>query len=196
MSVIIDTGCANINSLKFALERLTRDVQVSADPDVIRSAERVFLPGVGSAGFAMAALGQKGLIPIIQALTQPVLGICLGMQLLMAQSSEGPTACLDIILGEVTALESQGRRLPHMGWNTISSESDHPLLRGITADEYFYFVHSFAVGLGAWTLATGQYGTSFTTVLAQKNFLGVQFHPERSGSMGARILKNFLELKL
>lgn len=196
MSVIVDTSCANISSLKFALERISEDVQVSADPAVIQSADHVFLPGVGSAGFAMEALVQKELITTIKGLTQPVLGICLGMQLLMSRSAEGDTACLDIIPGEVAELDAEGLRLPHMGWNTLSDQESHPLFKGISKEEYFYFVHSFGVETGPHTLASCEYGSSFSAAVGYKNFLGVQFHPERSGLKGSQILRNFLELQL
>ena len=195
MNVIIDTGCANISSLKFAVERLTPEVLVSADPDQIRAAERVLLPGVGSAGFAMDALQARGLVPVIRSLTQPVLGICLGMQLLLSHSTEGATDCLDIIPGEVIALDAPGLRLPHMGWNTVHTLSEHPLFEDIPDDEYFYFVHSFGLGIGEDTLAEYQYGNPFSAALARGNFMGVQFHPERSGKMGSRLLKNFLGLR-
>ena len=196
MSVIIDTGCANISSLKFALERLTGSVHVTDKPESILTADRVFLPGVGTANYAMSILEQKGLSQVIQKLTQPVLGICLGMQMLTTSSSEGNTGCLNLIPGEVRGLQAQGLRLPHMGWNTLAEVADHPLFSGIPKDEYFYFVHSYAAGLSQWTIASCEYGNRFSAALAHKNFMGVQFHPERSGQRGSHLLKNFLELRL
>jgi imidazole glycerol-phosphate synthase subunit HisH len=196
VSVIVDTGCANISSLKFALERLTGSVTVTDKPETILAAERVFLPGVGTANYAMGVMEQKGLSQVIQQLTQPLLGICLGMQLLTVSSSEGDTDCLNLIPVQVIGLEAQGLRLPHMGWNTLTQRVDHPLFRGIPQDEYFYFVHSYAAGLSEWTLASSEYGNQFSAALAYKNFMGVQFHPERSGKMGSQVLKNFLELSL
>lgn len=195
MSVIIDTGCANINSLKFALERLGESVQVSADPVVIKSGDHVFLPGVGSAGFAMDAIQKRGLDVVVQSLSQPVLGICLGMQLLLSSSSEGNVQCLGVIKGEIDKLDAGAGRLPHMGWNTLHGMQQHLLLTGITTSEYFYFVHSFAAGLTGSTIAQCQYGSDFTAVVAHQNFMGVQFHPERSGSAGSRVLSNFLEIR-
>jgi imidazole glycerol-phosphate synthase subunit HisH len=189
LSVIIDTGCANISSLKFALERLTGSVHVTDKPES-------FLPGVGTANYAMSILEQKGLSQVIQKLTQPVLGICLGMQMLTTSSSEGNTGCLNLIPGEVRGLQAQGLRLPHMGWNTLAEVADHPLFSGIPKDEYFYFVHSYAAGLSQWTIASCEYGNRFSAALAHKNFMGVQFHPERSGQRGSQLLKNFLELRL
>ncbi len=194
MSIIIDTGCANLTSLKFALERLTNDVLVTDDPAIISSASRVFLPGVGSAGYAMGILEQKGLIPVIQNLTQPLLGICLGMQLLTSGSTEGDVACLDLIPGQVQALQAEGWRLPHMGWNTLTDISDHPLFEDVSQNEYFYFVHSYGAEVSDSTIASCEYGGAFSAALAYKNFWGVQFHPERSGSAGSQILKNFLEI--
>lgn len=195
MSVIIDTGCANLTSLKFAVERLTRNVVISDDPSTISAAEHVFLPGVGSALYAMDVLREKGLIPVIQNLTQPVMGICLGMQMLTSSSSEGSTACLDLIPGETSGLHTQDLRLPHMGWNTLTELVDHPLLHGITSDIYFYFVHSYGVGPSDSSIALCEYGSLFSAAIADKNYMGVQFHPERSSRAGSRILKNFLEIR-
>lgn len=196
MSVIIDTSCANLTSLKFALERLSPEVIISDDPATIMSADRVFLPGVGSAGYAMDVLKQKGLDSVIQQLTQPVLGICLGMQMLTSRSTEGDIACLDLIPGQVSGLESQGLRLPHMGWNTLSALDDHPLFQGITEADYFYFVHSYGAQVTDSTIAQCEYGGSFSAALTHKNFMGVQFHPERSGPVGSQLLKNFLEIQI
>jgi len=194
VSVIIDTGCANLTSLKFALERLTRDVLVTDNADSIISADRIFLPGVGSAGYAMGILEQKGLIPVIQNLSQPLLGICLGMQMLTSSSTEGDTPCLDLIPGHVHVLQAENQRLPHMGWNNLTVISNHPLFKGISTDEYFYFVHSYGAHVSDSTIARCEYGSDFSAALAYKNFMGVQFHPERSGKAGAQILKNFLEI--
>ena len=196
MSVIIDTGCANLTSLKFAVERLTTQVLVSDDPQTISSADRVFLPGVGSAQYAMGVIEEKGLVSVIQNLTQPVLGICLGMQMLTSSSSEGEITCLGLISGHVKGLPAQGLRLPHMGWNTLSECNDAPLFHGLSSDDYFYFVHSYAVGLSSSTIAQCEYGSSFSAAIASNNFMGVQFHPERSSRAGSQLLKNFLEIKI
>ncbi len=195
MNVIIDTACANLTSLKYAVDRLTDDVLVSDDPVVINSAERVFLPGVGSAQYAMTILEEKRLIPVIQNLSQPVLGICLGMQMLTASSSEGEIACLDVIPGQVKGLDSDGLRLPHMGWNTLTDIADHALFHGIDEDMYFYFVHSYAVGPSGSSAALCEYGNLFSASIASNNFMGVQFHPERSSAAGSQLLKNFLEIR-
>jgi glutamine amidotransferase len=202
--VIVDTGCANITSVFCALERLGASVQISADPAVIRAAEKVIIPGVGTAKQAMANIDAKGLRSTLQQLTQPVLGICLGMQLLTEHSAEGDVTCLGLIPGQVAPLEAKGLRLPHMGWNTLQVESTalqdaHPLLQGITAADYVYFVHSFALLCdqgqpSPYMLASCDYGSKFAAVIGRRNFLGMQFHPERSGKVGARLLQNFLQL--
>ena len=197
--VIVDTGCANITSVFCALERLGAGVQISADPAVIRAAEKVIIPGVGTAKQAMANIDAKGLRSTLQQLTQPVLGICLGMQLLTEHSAEGDVTCLGLIRGQVAPLEAKGLRLPHMGWNTLQVESTalqaaHPVLQGITAADYVYFVHSFAVQPSPYMLASCDYGSKFAAVIGRRNFLGMQFHPERSGKVGARLLQNFIQL--
>lgn len=195
--VIVNTGCANISSVKFAVERLGVSVNVSDDVNVIANADKVFLPGVGSANAAMASIQQKQLVECVKGLTQPVLGICLGMQLLVEKSAEsltGSTPCLDIIPGEVKRMQVGDLRLPHMGWNTVKPIGEAPLFKGIPANTYFYFVHSFAVALNAYTMASCQYGMDFSAALHKDNFFGVQFHPERSSDAGARLLKNFIEL--
>ena len=196
MIVIVDTGCANLTSVKFALARLGAKPLITADQKRIAAAERVFLPGVGSARFAMAGLQARGLIDTIKALTQPVLGICLGMQLLLERSAEGDTACLGLFPGEVSTLDAQGLRLPHMGWNTLNQVADDPLFKGIKTGEYFYFVHSYAVAVADYTLAACEYGSAFSAAVGQDNFYGVQFHPERSGEKGLKVLQNFLEVPL
>lgn len=193
--VIVDTGCANITSVFCALQRLGAEVQISADPAVIRAAGKVIIPGVGTAKQAMANIDSKGLRSTLQQLTQPVLGICLGMQLLTEHSAEGDVTCLGLISGQVAPLEAKGLRLPHMGWNTLQVASPtHPLLQGITAADYVYFVHSFAVQPSPYMLASCDYGSHFAAVIGRRNFLGMQFHPERSGKVGARLLQNFLQL--
>lgn len=193
--VIVDTGCANITSVFCALQRLGAEVQISADPAVICAADKVIIPGVGTAKQAMANIDAKDLRSTLQQLTQPVLGICLGMQLLTEHSAEGDVTCLGLIPGQVAPLEAQGLRLPHMGWNTLQVESPaHPLLQGITAADYVYFVHSFAVQPSPYMLASCDYGSKFAAVIGRRNFLGMQFHPERSGKVGARLLQNFIQL--
>ncbi|MDG2392999.1 MAG: imidazole glycerol phosphate synthase subunit HisH [Thalassotalea sp.] len=199
-AVIIDTGCANISSLKFALERLGYQILVSADKAQIQSASKVFLPGVGSAEFAMNSINERNLVGVVQSLKQPVLGICLGMQLMTEHSIENDidTPCLNLIPGEVKRITAENAdhnlRLPHMGWNTLENISDSPLFSGITGEDYFYFVHTYCAPINSATIAQCDYGQRFSASLQNNNFSGVQFHPERSGKAGAKLLSNFMEL--
>ncbi|WP_394392650.1 imidazole glycerol phosphate synthase subunit HisH [Shewanella woodyi] len=197
-TVIIDTGCANLNSVRYAFERLTDDVLVTDNHEAIKAADRVVLPGVGTAGAAMASLKNKQLIELIQGLTQPVLGVCLGMQMMGNLSKEQggkqvDCECLGLIPTEITELDSQGQPLPHMGWNQIEV-SDHPLFDGIASGSYLYFVHSYRAPLSEYTIANSQYGETFSAAIAKDNFMGVQFHPEKSAAVGSAILRNFLAL--
>lgn len=195
--VIIDTGCANLNSVKYALERLNASIEISDDPEIINSASRLILPGVGSAKAAMESLHNKQLIKVIQHLQQPVLGICLGMQLLSNSSNEGnqTTPCLGILDTNITQLNSKERALPHMGWNQLII-TDHPLFQGLTQNSYVYFVHSYRAPVSHLSLAQCQYGETFSAAIGKNNFMGVQFHPEKSAATGSTILNNFLELTL
>jgi glutamine amidotransferase len=192
---IIDSGGANISSVRHALRRLGAETVFTADAATIRSAERVILPGVGAAGAAMSRLRELGLVECIRALQQPVLGICLGMQLLFDRSDEDDTECLGIIPGTLRLLKpSAGVRVPHMGWNTTSAVRQDPLLNGLPERPWFYFVHSYFAPVGEHTVATCQHGNPFTAIVARDNFYGAQFHPERSSRHGARLLANFLEI--
>jgi len=194
-AVIIDSGGANLASLQFALERLGAEAVVTCDAAAIAAAPRVLLPGVGSAADAMQRLRRCGLTQLLPALRQPVLGICLGMQLLFERSAEGTTECLGVLRGTVRRLEAaRGRPVPHMGWNQLTHSREDPLLAGIAPDEYFYFVHSYAAPASEVTVAEVQYGEAVSAVVRRGNFWGAQFHPERSASAGARLLGNFLEL--
>ena len=193
---IIDSGGANIGSVMHALKRLGTEPVFTADAATIRRADRVFLPGVGAAGAAMSRLTELGLVQCIRELSQPVLGICLGMQLLFEKSDEDDTQCLGIIPGVLKKLEpSEGVRVPHMGWNTTTATGTDPLLSGLPDKPWFYFVHSYCAPVGASTLATCLHGESFAAIVRQGNFFGAQFHPERSARSGARLLANFLELQ-
>ena len=192
---IIDSGGANIASLQFALQRLGADSRLTADPDELLAAPRILLPGVGAAADAMQRLRTLGIAQLIPTLKQPVLGICLGMQLLFEGSEEGDTRCLGILQGQVRRFPVRaGLPVPHMGWNQLRPAQGSPLLRGIGAGDYVYFVHSYAAPIGAATLASCDYGGEFSAVVADGNFYGTQFHPERSAAVGARLLANFLEL--
>ncbi len=193
--VIVANGGANIASLQFALERLNVASSVSGDPDAIGAATHVILPGVGAAANAMARLRRDGLQDVIPKLRQPVLGICLGMQLLFEASDEGDTRCLGIIPGRATRFtEAPGRPVPHIGWNTVEVGRDSPLLAGMRSDDYAYFVHSYALPVTSATVASTQYGAPFAACVEWGNFFGAQFHPERSAALGARVLQNFLAI--
>ena len=196
--VIINTQCANINSLRFALHRLGYHATLTSDKATIQNAHKVFLPGVGSAKSAMANLKNLDLIECISALTQPVLGICLGMQLLAATSSEmaknKPIDGLNIVNTHVTLLDTNNLPLPHMGWNTTTPKDNEPLFKNLNENTYFYFVHSYKIPTHTSTIATSTYGTSFSAAIKSDNFYGVQFHPERSSKAGLQLLDNFLKL--
>lgn len=193
--VIIDSGGANLASLQFALERLGATTQVSADANTVRSADRVILPGVGSARDAMQRLHASGVAEIFPTLKQPVLGICLGMQLLFEKSEEGPADCLGILPHTVYRLTAApGLPVPHMGWNQLADLKEDPLLECISKNDYVYFVHSYAAHVTSETLASADYGRPVAAVVRRSNFWGAQFHPERSGRTGARLLENFLHI--
>lgn len=192
--VIVDTGCANLASVGFAFDRLGANKTITQDIETIQKADRIILPGVGSAPYAMAQLKDRKLINVLQNLTQPIMGICLGMQLLFSFSDEGDVAGLGMVRGRVQDLDTEGLPSPHMGWNTFENIQDDPLLDGVTAGDHAYFVHSFAVPVGTYTLASSTHGTAFSAVVRQDNIYGCQFHPERSGKTGARILENFLKV--
>ena len=194
-TVIIDSGGANLASLQFALERLNAPATVTTTPSEVRNAQRVILPGVGSAADAMKRLHATGLAEVLPTLQQPVLGICLGMQLLFKHSEEGAVDCLGIIPDTVRRLKAEpGRPVPHMGWNNLITLRGDPLLEGISESDYVYYVHSFAAPVSDITLARTDYGAQVSAVVRRGNFWGTQFHPERSATTGSRILANFLRL--
>lgn len=191
--VIIDSGGANLASLQFALERLDQSSLISVDHRTIRQARRVILPGVGAARNAMQTLQSHGLDELVAELKQPVLGICLGMQLLCERSEEDHVDCLGIIPGTAHKLSSTNELpVPNMGWSPIEVQLEHPLLNGLGADAWFYFVHSYALAPSPNTLASARHGDPFAAVIAKDNFVATQFHPERSSSAGAALLANFL----
>jgi glutamine amidotransferase len=196
-AVIIPSCGSNLASLQFALERLGADVPMTEDPARIRAASHVILPGVGAAAPGMARLAAAGLVQLIPTLTQPVLGICLGMQLLFARSEEEDTPCLGVIDAVVRRLPASPQQpVPQMGWNEIEPVAESSLLAGVASGAYAYFVHSYAAPLGDYTVAQTVYGQPFSSVVRQANFFGTQFHPERSSRVGARILDNFLKIRL
>ena len=194
---VINSGGANLGSVVHALNRLGAESVLTRDAAQIRAAERVILPGVGAAAWAMNALREAGLVDVVRELTQPVLGICLGLQLLFERSEEGNAECLGLIPGTVYKLEVQAdQRLPHMGWNQLAwTATTDPLARGLNGDEWFYFVHSFAAPTSA-AIATSEHGDIFAAIVRHRNFAACQFHPEKSASAGARVLANFLEREI
>lgn len=193
---VVDSGGANISSVLHALRRLGVEAEFTADASTIRNADRVLLPGVGAAGRAMEVLQNHGLVDVIRELKQPVLGICLGMQLLFESSAEDDAQLLGLIPARLERLaESPGLRVPHMGWNSIKAEQPDPFSDPLDGD-WFYFVHSYAAPPGPWTLASAEHGTAFSAIVRQSNFYGAQFHPERSAAAGARLLAGFLNTDL
>jgi glutamine amidotransferase len=193
--VLVDAGGSNLGSVRYALERLGIQATVSADAPRVRAASHVILPGVGAAAPGMARLRSNGMDAVVRGLTQPVLGVCLGMQLLFERSQESDTACLGLIPGCVLRLDAEeGIRIPHMGWNSLQLERDDPLFADVGNKEYVYFVHSYAAPMSQNSLATCVHGTRFSAAVSHANFYGVQFHPERSGPTGATILRNFVNL--
>ncbi len=198
MIAIINYDTGNLRSVTNALHRAGAEFIITSEEKALRSATKVIMPGVGEASSAMAKLCERGLHHIIPTLTQPLLGICIGEQLLCEMSEEGDAECLGIFPTKVKRLpsvSSDGERLkvPHIGWDTIENLKS-PLFRGIRESSYLYYVHSFAAELCAATIASTTYGTEFSAALNINNFYGTQFHPEKSGGIGEAIIKNFLEL--
>ena len=196
---IIDTGCANLSSVKMAIQRLGVEPIVSCDAADIKSADKLILPGVGTAKAAMRNLQERKLVDLIREAKQPLLGFCLGMQMLAQASEESMDGesdiqCLGIIPGKVKLMQVGNLRLPHMGWNQIEHDGTHPLFKDIPSGSYFYFVHSYALEITEATLARCDYGQPFSAVVGKDNFFGAQFHPERSGKLGAQLIRNFLEM--
>ncbi len=198
MIVVVDYDTGNLRSVADALHRVGADFLLTADPAVLRQADKVILPGVGEASSAMEKLRERGLDTVIPTLTQPVLGICIGLQLMCQSSEEGDAQCMGIFPTRVLrlltqTLQDERLKVPHVGWNTIT-DLKTPLFAGVAESSYVYYVHSFAAELCPATIATTDYGCSFSAALAYNNFYGAQFHPEKSGSVGAQIIRNFLKL--
>ncbi|WP_392561991.1 imidazole glycerol phosphate synthase subunit HisH [Orbus sturtevantii] len=192
--VILDTGCANLSSVKYAIERLGYQPTITAQPELVLQSDKLFLPGVGTAKAAMEQLKERHLIELIKVCTQPILGICLGMQLMAKHSEEGDVDTLGFIDETIIKIPDHGLPLPHMGWNKVYAKAGDHLFRDIPEGTYFYFVHGYALPLCSATIAETSYGESFTAAVQKDNYFGVQFHPERSGTAGAKLLKNFLEM--
>ncbi|HRE43263.1 MAG TPA: imidazole glycerol phosphate synthase subunit HisH [Terricaulis sp.] len=192
---VVKLGVGNTASVLYAMERLGADAQLTDDAAAIADAERVILPGVGAAAHAMAQIDAKGLRQVLTSFKRPLLGICLGQQLLFDRSEEGDAEGLGLIPGAVTRLKISPKDVsPHMGWSQLHLKQAHPLTEGVAAGDYAYFVHAYVCPLGAATIAEAAYGASFAAIVARGNVMGCQFHPERSGAVGARILQNFLSL--
>lgn len=191
--VIIKYNAGNIQSVLFALERIGVQAQVTDDAEEILSADKIIFPGVGEAASAMNYLKERKLDEIIKAAKQPLLGICLGLQLLCRQSEEGNTKCLGIFDADVKKFVNKDLKIPQIGWNNIAV-TDNPLFKNIPDNSYFYFVHSYYATLNDHTIATTTYANQFSCALNKDNFYGVQFHPEKSAGAGEQLLKNFLEL--
>ena len=191
--VIIKYNAGNIQSVLFALERLGVQAVVTDDKEAIQSADKIIFPGVGEANSAMQYLKENNIDHLIKNATQPLLGICLGMQLLCTHSEENNTNCMGVFNNRVKKFDHTIEKVPQIGWNTITPK-ESVLFKNINADAYCYFVHSYYATLNEQTIATTHYINDFSSALQYKNFYGVQFHPEKSAKVGEQILKNFIEL--
>ena len=199
MIAVIELGCANTASVLFALERLGAEARLSSDAGEIAASDKVVLPGVGAAGFAMARIQELGLYDTIRAVEAPLLGVCLGQQLLFEGSDEGGVDCLGLIPGRVTRMGAEGDMpkslvVPHMGWNQLEGVRTDRLTEGVSDGDFAYFVHSFVCPVNDFTLAACTYGQPFAAMVRKGNVWGCQFHPERSSQVGAQILRNFVNL--
>ncbi|OUL58121.1 imidazole glycerol phosphate synthase subunit HisH [Pseudoalteromonas ulvae] len=196
MIAIINTGCANINSVRFAFERLNCPTEVISRPEQLSQFDRAILPGVGHASVAMKRLVDGGWQSAISEFEKPLMGICLGMQLLCESTEEGHIDTLGLIPGQVSLLDTDKLTSPHMGWNTLTVERPHALTQGLSNQDQVYFVHSFAHRCNDSTLVSGEYGNRFSAIISKDNFAGMQFHPERSAKVGAKLLNNFIEWRI
>ena len=195
--VLVDAGGSNIGSVRYALQRLGADAELTGDAATIRAADRVILPGVGAAAVCMARLRELDLVDVLRTLDRPLLGVCVGVQLLFAHSEEDDTPCLGLLPGRVRKLHAApGIRVPHMGWNTLQRRRGGSLVEGIADGDHAYFVHSYAAAVDEDCLCSSEHGQRFAAVVQRGNVAGAQFHPERSGAVGARLLKNFIEYGL
>ena len=194
MIVLIDYDAGNTCSVMNALDRLEVDYLLTDNPEEIQRAEKVIFPGVGHAGAAMEALRSKSLIPVIKSLQQPVLGICVGMQLLGSWSEEGDTKCLGLIDAKVQRFNEKDQiKVPHMGWNKTKIDISNALFKDLNPDGYYYFVHSYYMEITDHTIASCSYGNTFSSAVQKDNFWGIQFHAEKSGQLGSKLLMNFIK---
>ncbi len=192
---VVTSGGANFNSIEIALQRLGVNYQLTVDPMVIDAADGVLFPGVGSAEYAMHELKKHGLISVLQNYRKPLLGICLGMQLLYESSEEGDVVCLGVLPGKVRKFSTDGGLLvPQMGWNNLIPLKDSALFCDVDPGKDVYFVHSYYAPVNSATLASCEYGVEFAAMAQRDNFYAMQFHPEKSGSLGEQLLKNFIEV--
>ena len=192
---LVDAGGANIGSVRYALRRLGVEAELTADAEAIRAADKVILPGVSTAATVMRRLRELGLVDTLRGLRQPLLGVCVGMQLLFERSEEDDTPCLGLLPGEVRRLPAgAGIRVPHMGWNRLRVRRADRLLRGFEDGDHAYFVHSYAAPPTDDCIASSDHGREFAAVVRRGNVVGAQFHPERSAAAGERLLRNFLEI--
>lgn len=189
---VVDYEAGNIASVSNALTSIGAKFVISSDTNVLETCGGIILPGVGSAVGAMDSLKASGIPDFLRSTPVPILGICLGMQLLYASSEEGPTRCLGILPGKVVRFDSRACKIPHMGWNAIQHLKPTPLLEGIEEGQHFYFAHSFYVEVDESAVATTEEGLSFASVVQKDNYTGVQFHPEKSGKSGLAVLSNFV----
>ena len=194
MVAIIDYKAGNLMSVSNALFRIGTEFKVTSDKSVLDSADAVLFPGVGHAHAAMQALEERDLVQWLRETKKPVLGICLGMQLLYESTEEGNAVGLGVLPGRLRRFDETQVKVPHLGWNTFGNMKNHPLLRGIESENQMYYVHGYYAPVSESTLATCEYQLPFTSVCAHDNFMGVQFHPEKSGKNGEILLKNFLNM--
>jgi glutamine amidotransferase len=192
--IIIDYGAGNVFSVQHAIRQLGYEAEVTADHRSILRGDYVIFPGVGSAGAAMRSIAAQGLESLIRRLEVPFLGICLGMQLMVSFSQEEDTVGLGLLPGQVVRFDHQDLRVPHMGWNKVNTTSNHPLWNGIDSGSYFYFVHSYYLPQSEYQIGSTNYGAPFVCAVAKDGFMGVQFHPEKSGEAGLKLLDNFLKI--
>lgn len=193
MIALIKYRAGNIASVSNALERLGVDFYLAETTEQLDKADGVIFPGVGHAYSAMESLKENGINEWLKSTNKPVLGICVGMQLLFESSTEGDTKGLGVIPGKLLKFESSREKVPHMGWNSVQKQADHPLLQHISDEDFLYFVHSYYAPESDFSVATCDYITPFSAVVSKDNYFGVQFHPEKSGKLGAQILQNFVD---
>lgn len=196
MIAIVDYNAGNTCSVINALNRIGAKYELTANPDKIIKADKIILPGVGHAKAAMDNLLKRNLPEVLISATQPFLGVCVGMQLMANMSTEGPTDALGIVNSTVEKFhfDTNEIKVPHMGWNKINISQKHPIFQGIADDSYVYFVHSYYMPINQYTICHTEYGFDYSAGICKDNFIGVQFHPEKSGTVGEKLLKNFVEL--